>query len=699
MKNVQCDFYSPMTAVTVGTLHQGWDTTPDATAPIATQQQMAIKVKDTYPKVDKVRNILTWLVPSTPTRGGVSDFGRYEIWREIKDLGGVITTAKLADITDINTNMYIDEADRIFEDFEFKYYILVYDNAGTDYKYGNGTVINPGNSNISSKIYSGDAITPTKSHADITNVSLDNVNVSSATITWTTDQDTDSLVEFRPMKLESGSWLVDGSNEFTAIGHRERSSQHSVYIFGLKPNTRYEYRVVSKNYPFANETVIDSGLQVLQTAGFNIAAGTVTSTTSTTEINWTTNLDASSAFVEYQLQRQPGDEAQGGTAGVEPSSLEASPRKHRVVVKGLRSSRTYTYKIKSISKDGYLSEYPGGEFATFKTKAFDSAQFTLAPASSNVAERNITATTAQIVWQTESPTTSWVDYSTTTGVYDNAAGNNDLVGTHVVVIEGLIPGTKYFYRVRVKDANEVEYTSQEYSFTAVLKPKISNMQVKNITPYSATVSWDTNVDTETIINWGKTVAYGEKRGTQGLSKVHEIKIDNLEDNQEYHYQILAKDETGNEVADTDKIVRTPLDTEGPKITNAKTDILPMGENDTTASVIISWQTNKPATTLVEYDEGIIGGNYNNQSTEDTTLNTSHTVIIKGLKPASSFHYRMVSADKRSNTTQSQDYTFVTPTKEKSILQLILKSLEETFAWTRNLNQFFGNIGNRLLGRS
>jgi len=225
------------------------------------------------------------------------------------------------------------------------------------------------------------------------------------------------------------------------------------------------------------------------------------------------------------------------------------------------------------------------------------------------------------------------------------------------------------------------------------------MTVKNITPYSVTIAWDTNVDTETIINWGKTTGYGEKKGKSGVSKVHELVIDNLEDNQEYHYQILASDDAGNEVADSDKIVRTPLDTEGPKITNVKIDVLPMGESDAKASIIVSWQTNKPATTLVEYGEGVIGGTYDKNSVEDTSLSTSHTVIIKELTPSSSYHYRLVSADKRANRTISQDYTFVTPSKEKSILQLILKSLEETFAWTKNLNQFFSNIGKRLTGRT
>ena len=224
------------------------------------------------------------------------------------------------------------------------------------------------------------------------------------------------------------------------------------------------------------------------------------------------------------------------------------------------------------------------------------------------------------------------------------------------------------------------------------------MRIKEVKPYEVTISWETNVETETVINWGKTKAYGEKRGSQGTSRAHELSIKDLEDNQEYHFQILAHDEAGNEVADEDRMVTTPLDTAGPEILGVKTDILPIGSDEATATVIVSWQTNKAASTLVEYDEGILGGRYSKSSIEDKTLNNSHTVIIKDLKPASSYHFKIVSKDKRGNVGISPDHTFVTPSKEKSILQLILKSLEETFAWTKNIGNFFSGVGQRIKGK-
>jgi hypothetical protein len=151
---------------------------------------------------------------------------------------------------------------------------------------------------------------------------------------------------------------------------------------------------------------------------------------------------------------------------------------------------------------------------------------------------------------------------------------------------------------------------------------------------------------------------------------------------------VARDEYGNEVVTSDYTVRTPIDKEGPKILNVKADIMPMGESDTSATVIVSWTTDKPATTKVEYDEGVVGTNFSKASTEDETLNKSHTVIIKDLPSATTHRFRIVAKDKRGNETKSNNYNFLTPSQEKSIWQLIVKTLEETFSWVGNLGKFF-----------
>lgn len=736
-------------------LNAGWDIVPFVTRPKVTADQLLIKVKDAYPNPNngKIRNILTWQVPDPPVRprlanetsfnpdtnpngcdlvrkdvnghivdnsspNAVSDwcniFGKYEVHR-VLTLDSNVLDQVATEITDRKTNLYMDEVDQFFSLYKFSYYFVIYDNVGTSFHYlapNNSTIVNSTSNFTGGHLNALYSLTPGKAFPVISNVRIEKLNVATATIAWDTDQDTDAIVEFKEKWIynpATGKYDLLNTGPYSmAIGNRSVTPDHHINIFGLKPNTEYLYQVVSTNYPLINTTTkSDPDVPALKTENFFVTYKSAAPTTTSVTITWESNMDANSNLVEYQKDAGQGGDPQSSTAG--PDTVDMTTRTvdqltsaereklriHTTVINGLRPDTAYTYNIKSISLDGFVASK---NLLHFRSKPFDTEQFVVAPSSSNVAERNINATTARIAWQTNIASTSWVDYGITKGKYDYSAGNDQLTNQHVVVVEGLVPGTTYYYQCRSKDANGQIYTSKEDSFKAVLKPKISNFKIVKVSSYEATVSWETNVDTETTINWGKTAAYGEKKGNAGTAKAHIVTVSNLDDNTEYHMQITAHDEAGNEVADEDRIIRTPLDTAGPQIIGVKTDILPIGADEASASVIVSWQTDKPGSTLVEYDEGIIGGKYGQQSIEDKSLNTSHTVILKDLKPASSYHFKIVSKDKRGNVGQSPDHTFVTPSKEKSILQLILKALEDTFSWTQNVGKFFTNVGKRVSGK-
>jgi hypothetical protein len=709
-------FRSPFSSVTTTTAHNGWDITPDDTTPELPQE---LKVKDIHDDgTNFKRNIITWKRITTPERNGVNDFSEYRVyrstdgltWQQIclsglenactqgnpNPLKSEDSNKSYAENQEISlaTNYFMDLIPLASANQYYYYYVTAVDDSGYKYKYQSpiNTVIN----NISnesepardsSNLIMAVSLNPAIAKPTIVDypglgamkAKLSSVGVTSATLEWFADQDTDSVVEFKA--VDDSKWVTIGDRV-----KKRANEPHVVKLFGLEPNTSYEYRLISRNF-LGNEDIVGditaekATLPSLKTGVFSVTSGEVTTTTTTATVSWTTNLESDSNFVQYQLQRLPGDDDENQIVGDPRSSKD-----HKVVIEGLKASRTYTYIIRSISLDNFVSQ---SALLRFSTRAFDTSQFTISPSASNVADRNITSTTAQIVWQTSMPTTSWVDFGQTSGKYDVSAGDDNLNTIHQVLLTGLIPGNTYYYHVRTKDASGTEYVSPEYSLKAVLKPKIDNLKIDEVTPYQVKISWETNIDTETLINWGNTSAYGEKRGKSESTKAHTLTIDNLIDNTEYHFQIVARDAENNEVVSEDRIVRTPIDKEGPKIINVKTDIMPLGESDVSATVIISWQTDKPASTKVEYDEGVIGNVFAKASTEDNTLNKSHTVIIKDLPPSATYRFRLVSKDKRGNETKSNNYNFLTPSQEKSIWQLIVRTLEETFSWVGNLGKFFG----------
>ena len=79
-------------------------------------------------------------------------------------------------------------------------------------------------------------------------------------------------------------------------------------------------------------------------------------------------------------------------------------------------------------------------------------------------------------------------------------------------------------------------------------------------------------------------------------------------------------------------------------------------NITTTSATITWTTDEPATSQVEYG---LTMTYGNSSSVDSSLVETHTVLLSGLIPNTTYHYRVKSEDKSGNAGISPDHTFTT----------------------------------------
>lgn len=87
----------------------------------------------------------------------------------------------------------------------------------------------------------------------------------------------------------------------------------------------------------------------------------------------------------------------------------------------------------------------------------------------------------------------------------------------------------------------------------------------------------------------------------------------------------------------------------PVISNVVVGVRPDGAK-------ISWTTNEPATSRVDY--GLTSG-YELGNESDSELVTQHEIEIRGLNPETEYHFRIRSADELNNVAETGDNTFTT----------------------------------------
>lgn len=105
---------------------------------------------------------------------------------------------------------------------------------------------------------------------------------------------------------------------------------------------------------------------------------------------------------------------------------------------------------------------------------------------------------------------------------------------------------------------------------------------------------------------------------------------------------------------------------------------------TTSSATVSWTTDEPATTHLEWGST---ASYGNTTTLDATLRTSHSVTLSGLAANVEFHARALSTDQAGNSTTSADLPFTTLATPMTVISGVQvtknNSTSVTVTWTTN----------------
>lgn len=467
----------------------------------------------------------------------------------------------------------------------------------------------------------------------------------------------------------------DGDS-FTQVG----STTGLSYVDNTPSSRLYYYKVYTKDG--ANAQSSGTNAVAITPTGKWTSAPTLESgpsissvTTKKATISWVTSRSSDSK-VSYGTD-------QGKYGEVEPSN-SSQVKSHSIKLSGLNPGTTYYYKAKWTDEDGNTG--------TSEEKSFTTAD---APTVKEVVAKNIGLSSAIVQFTSKDAAKIKIYYGTTTsfgGVKEISTSTSET--TYTAELTGLLDGTKYYYKINTFDEDNSEYEGTVLDFTTLPRPRISRVrvqQVANTAQSTILVTWNTNTETSSIVTYypeGKTSEARDEVNVVLTKGEHTMIIRGLAPQTDYMLVVKGRDKIGNEaVSDTQRIT-TATDTRPPQISelHVESAVIPPTAStaqESMAQLIVSWNTDEPSTSQVEFGEGT-GSTYSSKTQEDSNLTHNHLVIISGLTPSKVYHVRAISKDKAGNTGTSIDTVTITPKATENALNLVITSLQEAFGFLGGL---------------
>ena len=229
-----------------------------------------------------------------------------------------------------------------------------------------------------------------------------------------------------------------------------------------------------------------------------------------------------------------------------------------------------TYKSQSVVK---IVTVPRGDTLENADITF-SVVDGLPPVITDVMTQNLTENTVDIVWKTNEPADSYVDYAAgPIGLsYTDIASDTSMVSDHKITLSGLLPGKTYHFRVRSFDFERNEGVSSDYQFaTPSGAPPVVPLNFAIRSPNvmeKLTLTWTGNSESDlagynlyrSVSASGPFARVNANPISTGndASGTFTYEDEGLKIAVKYYYQLKAVDVAGNESASTQTLsVVTP----------------------------------------------------------------------------------------------------------------------------------------------
>lgn len=392
-------------------------------------------------------------------------------------------------------------------------------------------------------------------------------------------------------------------------------------------------------------------------------------TTRKAVVSWSTNRTSDSKIAYGTKSGEYFEEEVGSSQPV---------TSHQLTLNNLTPGTKYYFTAKWTDEDGNTGN---ADELTFTTQPPPSTEEPMA--------RNVGLTSAVIEFVVRNAARVKLYYGETPafgGVKEIVTSTAE--STQVVELNELKDATKYYYKINTLDTDGTEYEGEMHSFETLPRPTISNVIVQQINGTAKTtllVRWASNTPISSIVTYYPTGAPQLAKDEVNVALeagAHQMILFNLEPQTPYSLVIRGQDVAGNEAASDVQQITTSADTRPPQITElkAESEIIGTGE-EATAQLIVSYKTDEPATSQVEYGEGA-GSMYSQKSQRSTTPTDNHLVIISGLTPGRVYHLRSISVDAAGNEALSVDKVVVTQKATADALDLVVNNLVGIFSFLK-----------------
>ncbi len=507
--------------------------------------------------------------------------------------------------------------------------------------------------------------------ADISDKALEKWKLA---LTWGVPESTGSGVsdyKVYESTVENADCIVN-FDDFSYLDHSIKESYADMYI-----TQEIHYYCVKACDSTNNCSIPSSTVSMYpdgkwETAPIMIASPSATVKTKSAIVEWATDRTCSS-FVKYGKSSDDYDQEVGSSSQVAA---------HEIDIIGLDPGTTYHYKVLYSDEDGNTGESSDQEFTTNP-----------APFISSVKVSSVSLYSAYITFTVKNASEINLKYGKTLSYGGVKSMSTSIAeSTYTVLLDGLTEGTLYHLQLEAEDEEGNVFTGDDYSFKTLPVPKLKDIAIQQVVGMSTAtlrVAWVSNTQITSIITYYPSANPELARDQISLvpKTKHEMILKDLKDSTEYTLIIRGKDKANNEAKSTPQKIKTAVDFRAPEILNMSTESTIIGIGDEArAQIVISWDTDEPATSQVQYAEGT-GVNYGQSTQEDTSLTTNHIVTITGLSPARIYHLQTLSKDKAGNLGQSYDNVVVTPKATKAALDLVIGNLSNTFGFLEGLPFF------------